>query len=243
MSQDVLLLRFDAPLMSFGGVMVDERGVTEAFPTQAMMTGLLGNALGYEHGDFAKLQRLQERLVYAVRRDQAGRKLVDYQTVDLGQDFLREGWTTRGAPAGRSGGSARTGTHIRHRHYWADARYTVALTLRPAGEDPTVERCSQALREPERPLFLGRKTCLPAAPLLAGRVQAPSLFQALVEAPAPESRRSREDRLDFWWPRDEGPAEPSGARLLAVTDQRDWSNQVHVGRRFLWHSSREPRHA
>jgi CRISPR-associated Cas5-like protein len=33
---DFLLLRFDAPLMSFGGVMVDQYGPTDRFPGQSM---------------------------------------------------------------------------------------------------------------------------------------------------------------------------------------------------------------
>ena len=40
-----LVLRFDAPLMSFGGVMVDQHGVIDRFPGTAMLTGLLANAL------------------------------------------------------------------------------------------------------------------------------------------------------------------------------------------------------
>jgi CRISPR-associated Cas5-like protein len=39
---DILLLRFDAPLMSFGGVMVDQHGPTDRFPGLAMLTGPAG---------------------------------------------------------------------------------------------------------------------------------------------------------------------------------------------------------
>jgi len=39
MTIDVILLRFDAPLMSFGGVLVDEHGVTRQFPGASMLTG------------------------------------------------------------------------------------------------------------------------------------------------------------------------------------------------------------
>ena len=231
--RDVLLLRLDGPLMSFGGIVVDERGVTEDLPTRSMLTGLLGNALGYEHRDAARLQRLQDRIHYAARRDRPGRLLVDFQTVDLGQPFLGEGWTTRGTVVSRRGGSAGTGTHIRRRHYWADAVYTVALTLEPAAEEPDLDRCGAALAQPERPLFLGRKTCLPSVPLVLGRVEAPSLWAALRRAPL--SARAAEGPWAAWWPEAGEPAPPAGAgQLRPLYDERDWTNQIHTGRRFLW---------
>jgi CRISPR system Cascade subunit CasD len=238
-SREFLVLRLDAPLMSFGGIAVDQHGVTEPFPTLSMLTGLLGNALGFDHRDAAQLGRLQDRLRYAARRDRRGEALVDFQTVDLGQDFMRHGWTTRGRAAQRAGGSAKTGTHIRRRHYWADALFTVVLELSPAAEEPQLDALAQALQRPARPLFLGRKPCLPSGPLLVGRVQADHLRGALGLAPAPAGERSRPEDGGFsaWWPRLDGEPEPApeSGRALAVSDHRDWSNQVHTGRRFVWH--------
>lgn len=231
--REVLLLRLDAPLMSFGGVVVDERGVTEELPSRSLLTGLLGNALGYDHRDAEPLQRLQDRLRHAVRRDRPGRLLVDFQTVDLGQPFLVEGWTTRGIAVSRRGGSAATGTHIRRRHYWADAVFTVALTLEPAAEEPDLARCAAALVEPERPLFLGRKPCIPSLPLVLGVARAVSLRAALLHSPL--SARAADGPWAAWWPEAGEPAPPAGAgRLLPVHDERDWTNQIHTGRRFLW---------
>ncbi len=231
---DVLLLRFDAPWMSFGGEVVDKFGVTRDVPGRAMLAGLLGNALGYDHTEPARLDALQRRLRYAVRQDRAGVEMVDYQTVDLGQDFLRRpGWTTRGIPEERAGGNSE-GTHIRYRHYLADAVYTVALTLSGDGE-PSLDAVANALRSPERPLFLGRKNCLPAAPLLLGRTHAARLRDALVDAPLPVLTRLRDDwnPMKAWWPVDEGT---DTGRTLAITDDMDWTNQIHVGRRFMQES-------
>lgn len=236
-SRELLVLRLEAPLMSFGGVAVDQHGVTEAFPTLSMLTGLLGNALGYEHRDDAKLDRLQARLRYAVRRDRAGTPLVDFQTVDLSQDFMREGWTTRGHAVTRGGGSAKTGTHIRRRHYWADAIYTVVLALEPSAERPDLDSVERALSRPARPLFLGRKPCLPAAPLLVGRLAADHLRAALAAVPAAPRSRPEDGGFSAWWPRDDGEPAPAAeaGRALPVTDRRDWANRVHTGRRFVWH--------
>lgn len=226
-----LLLRFDAPLMSFGGVLVDEHGFTEEVPSRSMLTGLLANALGYDHRDVALLERLQERLLYAVRCDRPGRRIVDYQTVDLGQESLREGWTTWGRPESRGGGSGH-GTHIRFRHYWADAVYTVALRLEPEAEEPVLAGLEAALHSPERPLFLGRKCCLPAAPLALGSIEAASLREALLLAPAIGQRGESGAALKAWWPPEEGAPE-TGTRLLPMPSGRDWANQVHTGQCLL----------
>ena len=228
---DALILRFDAPLMSFGGVIVDEQGVTRLFPGRAMLAGLCANALGFEHRDFNRLESLQRRLRYAVRCDRSGNEILDYQTVDLGQDFLRRGWTTRGRIEERGGGSAATGTHIRFRRFLADSLYTVALALAEPEQTPTLDDLEAALREPARPLFIGRKPCLPSAPLLAGRSQAPTLLQALEAYPlAPRASHGRP--LSAWWPADED-TDRAGSRLIPVTDDRDWRNQIHVGRRWI----------
>ena len=96
---DALILRLDAPLMSFGGVIVDHHNVTERFPGLSLFAGLLANALGWTHGDNEKTGALQERLIVASRWDIEPEAIVDYHTVDLGQPKMAEpGWTTRGTP-------------------------------------------------------------------------------------------------------------------------------------------------
>lgn len=245
----VLLMRLDAPLVSFGASMVDQNGVVQAFPPRSLLTGLLGNALGYEHQDEAKLQRLQERIVYAARIDRAGEALVEYQTVDLGAPWMdpaQAGWTTRGRIAER-GGASSEGTHQRYRHHRADSVHTVALELRPADEAPTVDALTTALKAPARPLFIGRKACLPAAPLFLDVVDAENALMALSRAKRiPQARATSTEAatapLLAWW--DEvlesagavvGPVEPQ-----VFTDERDWKNQIHVGRRFFQHGRVSP---
>ncbi len=227
----VLLIRFDAPLMSFGGVLVDQLGVTRDAPAKSMITGLLANALGYEHRDFQLIQRLQERVLHAVRQDRAGEELVDFQTVDLGQDFMLAGWTTRGEPEGRKGGAAKAGTHIRYRHYLADAIYTVALQLLPEDEEPTLEMLDAALSNPARPLFIGRKPCLPSVPMALGIVNAPSLIAALETCERDAVRTGQNETFLAWLNVDDG-ADDQG-NVMPITDERDWANQIHTGRRFM----------
>jgi CRISPR system Cascade subunit CasD len=192
---DFLLLHLRAPLLSFGAPIVDSRGVIQPYPAQSLLTGLLANALGYRHHEADRLERLQARLRYAVREDRRGQQIQDYQTVDLGSPHMTHkdvAWTTRGAIEERKGGSASTGTHIRERDYWADAGYTVALTLDPPDEAPTLGDLADALQHPARPLFIGRKPCLPATPLYAGRSAAGTLQEALETASLPDWADARD---------------------------------------------------
>lgn len=232
-----LVLRFDAPLLSFGTVMVDQHGYIDLFPGTAMLTGLIANALGWNHGDVDRLQSLQQRIRYAARWDVRPQRLVDYHTVDLGLPAMkRPGWTTRGAPEHRTGGQdARFGTHQRYRHYWCDGLLTVLLTLQGDGE-PDLDQVAQAIRHPARPLFLGRKSCLPARPLLDPATP-------VVEG---ESLRSMLERVPLWnrdgthgtwneprmacWPSEEG-ADGRG-ELRRAYDLRDWANQIPAGSRW-----------
>lgn len=233
---DVLMLKLEAPLMSFGTTLVDNNGVIAPFPAASMLTGLLANALGYDQSAFAAHQRLQTRLRFAARIDCNGQRLVDYQTVDLGQPFLRDtGWTTRCRREDRRGGTASTGTHIRLRHYWADRRCVVACTLWPEVEEPTSAAVAAALERPARPLFLGRKSCLPSTPVLAARMEAESLLEALRCFPdtgegADAAQQAGARRVWAQWPSD-GPE--TGQQTLAISDERDWANQFHSGARTV----------
>lgn len=226
MGMDVLLLRLDAPLMSFGAVVVDQNHPVWRFPGVAMLTGLLGNALGWDHCDTDRLQSLQDRLRFAARWDAEPELLTDYQTVDLGQDFMiGTGWTTRGRREDRGKGAATTGTHIRYRDHWANGVVTIALALDGEGE-PSLAALEQALRCPARPLFLGRKPCLPAGPLLLGRRRAEGVRAALAAEPlADVGPRRRPGRIPALWPLDEA----QGAQVEERYAPRDWRNNIHRG--------------
>lgn len=225
---ECLLLRFDAPLMSFGEVVVDHINRTWRFPGTSMLAGLLANAFGWDHRDTVRTQALQDRLRFAARWDVEPELLTDYHTVDLGQNFLvGTGWTTRGRPEERGTGAATRKTHIRLRDYWANGVLTLAVTLE--GRDPpTLDDAEAALRRPTRPLFLGRKPCLPAAPILLGRRDGETLRGALRAEPLASAwPRKAPDRIQAIWPVEEGVDYDVEERY----DVRDWSNNIHRGSR------------
>lgn len=228
----VLMLRLDAPLMSFGGVLVDQHNSTDRFPGRSMITGLLANALGWHHGDSNSLNDLQARMSYAARWDVAAQPLRDYHTVDLGQNHLaHDGWTTRGKPEHRGKGTATKGTHQRERHYLANGVATIAVTL--AAGNPDVAVLAEAVRHPARPIFIGRKSCLPAAPLLLGVRETNDVYQALAAEPRDPRAPKDAHRFEACWP--PGPTAPNfdPRQQELRTDDRDWLTQAHVGMRSM----------
>lgn len=223
-----LLLRLEAPLMAFGGETIDNLGVIRDFPALSMLTGLIANGLGWRREDGAAHDRLQARLVFGARLDRAGSRFTDFQTAELGKDD--KGWTTGGQPEGRGGGEGTyKGQHLRYRDFHADAAVLIALRLDAPDEAPTLDEVAAALRQPFRPLFLGRKPCLPSAPLVAGWVDAPQVLDALREA-AP---LSADERPRVCWP--EGEGELAGSRRIDLCDERNWISGVHGG----WRPVRE----
>lgn len=228
-----LILHLEAPLMSFGRG-VDQHGVTDDHPGLSMITGLVANALGWTHADVRLLDALQARLILASREESVGQRLIDYQTVDLGQRFLTgTGWTTRGRPEGRDGAFS-DGTHIRYRHFLADAAFTVILGLKP-GDGPTLDEVCEALRRPARPLFLGRKSCIPSRPLVqvgeTAWIEAPDVREAVLNAPALQRPLAvaHTVRRRFWVPTD---TDSGGASTLIRRDLRSWRANMHEGSRL-----------
>lgn len=224
---DALLLRFDGILQSYGDVLTDGIGRTADVPTKSMITGLLGNALGYTHRDTTLLNALQESLDYAVRIDRPGYQLRDYQTVDLGQSFMTKevAWTTTHRVEKRGGASGES-THIRERFYWCSRVVTLAISVT---DDALVSLSAieHALREPTRPLFLGRKNCLPNSPILIGKSSGDTLGMIVCNAPW---SIEKPETVDVWTTTTTDTAD---GHTVRIHDQRNWRTRLHVSNRLI----------
>ncbi len=232
-----LLLDLDAPLMSFGGDMVDAYGVVRDFPAKSMLAGLFANALGWERFDTDAHATLQDRLVMGSARVAEGQRRRDFQTAKL--EANDRGWTTRGRVEGRAGGAETyKSPHIRYRDMDADARVLIACRLDPADEAPDLDMLAGALVRPERPLFIGRKPFVPSRPLFRGFVEAASIPNALVRALAVFwGEHPYRLNLRAQWPVGElsgaalAQAKAHGAQEEELTDERYWPSGVHAGLR------------
>ena len=226
-----LLMRLEAPLMSFGTTAVDHRRPVQPWPAVSMLTGLLANALGWQREQAADLDRLQARLRWAARIDRPGFALNDFQTAQLGKSD--KGWTTRGTVEERAGGAdAYNSPHLRSRDYRSVASVLVALRLEPADEVPTLQDLAAALDHPARPLFLGRKGCLPATRIGLGLVQAADAVVALQQV-AGLSDGVAPEHAAIYFNAGAAPAAP-GLRVHHSSDERRFALDVHAGRQQIY---------
>ena len=220
------MLTLQAPMMSFGGDAVDSKRPTNTHPGRSMLTGMIGNALGWRRQEHEKLQALQERIRYAVRMEQNDSVAImeDFQTVKLSKDDLA--WTTDGTPEGREGSSdTYKGPEIRLLEYVADCRAIVAIRLEKPEEHPMLEEISEALQMPARPLHIGRKCCIPET----------MVFTRYQDAETATSALQKELPQGTWnmlqWDPGEGDESVRLTREHWTSDLRDWANGIPVGRR------------
>jgi CRISPR system Cascade subunit CasD len=233
MTVEHLLLRLEAPLMSFGTTAVDHRRPVQAWPAVSMLTGLLANALGWRRSDVLALDALQARIRWAARIDRPGTALNDFQTAQLSKDD--KGWTTRGVVEERGGGDeSYKSPHLRSRDYRADASVLVALRLEPAQQSPTLQALAAALDRPMRPLFLGRKGCPPATRIGQGLVLAGDAVAAVRAAPALDDG-AKPERATIFFSEGAAPTADQGAlRLHDTSDERRFALDVHAGRQRVF---------
>lgn len=218
-------LQLRAPFAAFGSEAIDARGVIDDFPAQSMLTGLVANAMGWTRSMRKEHQRLQERIVFVAlwERERTSERTTDYQTVRMNKND--KAWSTRGTPMNRAGGAETyKSSHQRFRDYHADLMVAVALHLAPASEQPTLLDLEQALTKPARTLFIGRKPCVPAAPIFKCRIEAPDVYGAL-QAMVPPGQSNLMGR----WPA--GQHDKRADRVRYVTDERNWLSGFHGGAR------------
>jgi CRISPR system Cascade subunit CasD len=223
---DYLLLVLEGPLQAWGDVTRDTRRPTRRVPTRSGLAGLMASALGWRYADGAQTTALAESLGFAVGLERAPEDdlLTDYQTVKLSKRDM--GWTREGLE-GRESDFA-DATAILHRQYLVDTCFRTAIGLASSAPVP-LDEVAAALRTPARPLYLGRKSCPPAGPLLAGRIQSATALDAL--------RRGLKARSRCWYTVGEGPAD---AGTVDVSQRRDFATDRWLGYELMQTAWLEP---
>lgn len=180
-----LLLRLAAPLQAWGTDSKFETRRTGREPSKSGVVGLLAAALGIRRdGDLSRLNGLS----FGVRVDQEGTMLRDYHT----------------AHSTKSNGDKIS--YITNRYYLADAVFLVGLE---SEDEAFLQDLEEALQHPAFPLFLGRRSCPPAQPLVVG-IRPLGLEEAL----RAEAWQISDWMRKKWLPRQEQP------RLRLVLDCR-----------------------
>ena len=150
-----LALRLEGPLQSWGFEDRFNRRKTGSLPTKSALLGLCCAALGAGRGSEREkewLPRLNKLacLVIDTRKNDARpmRRMEDFHTVQ----------NTRTAD-----GKIKE-THITRRTYLNDAAFAALLS----GDAAMLDELKEALADPAWGVWLGRKACIPSAPVLVG---------------------------------------------------------------------------
>lgn len=172
-----LALLLDGPLQSWGYASRFERRTTALHPTRSGVLGITAAALGIDKHEpdeavqLARLDALHFTTVQFDKRDWRGRdlpiqRLADYHTVAFSREAgAKPARVAKLLARARDPISAEDrGSEIKqtYRHYLLDARFGVLLE----GPSPLLEEIAAALRNPKWGVWLGRKCCIPATPLL-----------------------------------------------------------------------------
>ena len=155
-----LLLRFAAPLQSWGDESkYDIRG-TRNEPTKSGIIGMIAAAMGLRR-DSDEIVEMSAKLRVGIRVDQPGTVLRDFHTAL--------------SPAYGSGGNLRYEKNgklimkedpfVTKRYYLCDARFLVGIECK---EDEYIQTVAEALSAPVFSLFLGRRSCPPSLPICLG---------------------------------------------------------------------------
>ena len=159
-SETCLAILLDSPMQSWGHASRFDRRTTALHPTRSGVLGLIAAAMGIDKHDpeeSAHMQSLASIRVTAITFKRTNdrkqllpiRRLEDYHTVT---GFRRA-----------SGKIAPDATVQTYRHYLLDARFGILLD----GPAAILEEIAAALRNPKWGIWFGRKSCLPASPVLA----------------------------------------------------------------------------
>ena len=131
-----LIIRLTAPLQSYGNEATFNRRTSYHYPSKSAVLGMVAAALGYRRDD-SRIVDLN-KLLMAVRIDQNGQTLTDFQIIEYDQKSQKRS--------------------LSYRDYLQDAVFLVAL----AGNDDQIDLIQEALHHPKFQLFLGRRSNAPA---------------------------------------------------------------------------------
>lgn len=215
-----LVFQLLAPLASWGEVAVGEYRGSHDYPGESALLGVLGAALGVRRDDEAAQAALRDAYGFALGVLSSGSLLRDYHTAQV---------PGRTALKGRPHATRRDelampkrelNTILSTRDYRQNAACLVAVQCKAGGTPPyALDALAEALWKPHFVLYLGRKSCPPAAPLAPQVLDAASAQEAL-EA----YRQARLERLQALAVKTRLPLEPLTEIVRLV-----WGDGVKAG--------------
>lgn len=193
-----LVFQLLAPLAAWGDVAVGQVRGSRDEPGASALTDLLAAALGVRRDDEPAQAALRDGYAFAVGTVDAGSLLRDYHTAQVPSRSDLKGRPHRTRRDELAVPKHDLNTILSTRDYRQGGEWIVAVQALP-GAPHDLAALAQALRAPRFVLYLGRKSCPPAAPLAPRVVDAESAHAAITSylqaagSPAPLRRLAWSD--------------------------------------------------
>ncbi len=160
-----IALYLDGPMQSWGYMSKFDRRTTLGFPTKSGVAGMICAAMGIGKDNLEQLANIAnlDMKVYALAGGKCEiRRTTDYHTVGGGFDEKKSPYEKQSIVRKASGGVG--DTVQTYREYLLDAKFGVILS----GDEDLLKAIDSALRNPRWGVWLGRKSCVPTAPISQG---------------------------------------------------------------------------
>lgn len=172
---NTLVFRLYAPMASWSTPAIGESRHTHDAPTAGMVIGLLAAALGIRRDEESRQIALRDSLSFATKTISRGSLMRDYHTIQMPPTRKGIKHSTRKSELANP---EALNTMLTSRDYCCDGLWVVAI--RASNKAPhALEELAHALRHPAFALYLGRKACPLAAPLMPSIINAPNWRSAL----------------------------------------------------------------
>lgn len=192
---EYLLLRLYGPMASWGEIAVGESRHSAVHPSRSALLGLLGAALGINRDDDDKQKALLDGYRFGIKLECVGSPLRDYHTIQVGVPTKKLLFRSRRQELMAD----KVDTILSAREYRCDSLAVVAVEALP-NAPVNLSSLSDTLRKPNFTLYLGRKSCPLALPLMPTLVQAANLQEAFdaVSWPSLLGLHDRNLRDEVW---------------------------------------------
>jgi len=144
-----LMLRLEGDFQSFGTQGKWYIRETDPEPSKSAIIGMIGNAMGLKKFD-QKLEALDDSLEMAVRIEYQGVIMEDYHTVEAGSRSANRKFSLNPL--------------LTTRTYLQNASFLVVLKSKK-NDKAELQAIADALQNPKRAIFIGRKCCIPTRPI------------------------------------------------------------------------------
>lgn len=225
--KEYLVFRLYGPMASWGQAAVGGDRPTGVHPGRSALLGICAAALGIKRDEEVRLRQLQKSVLFSVKHCVPTTLMRDYHTTQVPSTRRSVVHYTRKSELSER----KLNTILSSRDYRCDGLWIVAVTLID-GATVSLQQLQKALLQPKFSLYLGRKSCPLALPLMPKIVQEKNLKSAL-DTSFPPLVSEKSDRywlcsngqVTYFWEGDREEFTEDG-----VLTTYPWDEPVHRGR-------------